>query len=230
MTIINQHEHFVSLLTHDLRTPLTAAKLAAQVILRNPNDFEKNNIQALRILKNMNRMDQMIQDLLNVKRDISDKSRLLIKAECDIRQILMNALREMGLRNGERLILEIDKDNLTGYWNADSLRRMIENLVNNAFKYGSLEDFVTIKVIHSNEQVFLDFHNFGQPISLHDQEHLFEVFHRSSSAESGSKKGWGLGLKLVKEVVDEHLGEIMVESNIEDGTRFVITLPRNIRN
>jgi signal transduction histidine kinase len=222
-------DQFVSILTHDLRTPLTAAKMSAQVILRQPEKIEKNHILARKVVKSIDRMDQMIKDLLDANRIRAGEPLTFSMNECDMRYIALTALRDLGISYGDRFMLETDRECINGYWNEESMRRVIENLVNNAVKYGSPQELITVSIEQLDDLVQIKVHNTGNPISKADQVNLFQPFHRTNSAKNGEKKGWGLGLTLVRGVAQAHGGSVKVESSEQDGTSFIVTIPRDSR-
>ena len=222
-------EQFVATLTHDLRTPLTAAKMGAQFILRRPEIIEKTQQLAVKIIKSIDRMDQMIKDLLDANRIRAGEPLSLTMNYCDLKDIAITTLRELGAAYGDRFLLEMEKENITGFWNEDGIRRVIENLVSNAVKYGFPQQLITVSLKQTETLVQIVVHNMGNPIPLKDQEELFLPFHRTSSAQRGGKKGWGLGLTLVRGVVEAHGGEVKVVSTDSEGTSFTVTMPKDSR-
>lgn len=222
-------EQFVSILTHDLRTPLTAAKMAAQLITKRPERIEKNNELALKVICSIDRMDKMIKDLLDANRIRAGEPLSMGMDACDMRLIVTETIRDMSTALGDRFILQVDRNPITGFWNGDGIRRVLENLLGNAVKYGGSDELITIKIEQSENYVQITVHNFGNPIPLADQQALFQPFHRSTTAHSGEKKGWGLGLTLVRGVAEAHGGNVSVESSLESGTLFKVTIPRDSR-
>jgi signal transduction histidine kinase len=221
-------EQFVATLTHDLRTPLTAAKMGAQFILRRPDNEEKNQQLAVKIIRSIDRMDQMIKDLLDASRIRAGEGLTLTMNECDLREIALMTLRELVAAYGDRFVLETERDLILGYWNEDGLRRVIENLASNAVKYGTPQMFIKVSLRQNDNSAEICVHNTGDPIPRENLSRLFEPFQRAQSAQS-SKKGWGLGLTLVKGVVEAHGGKINVVSSKEEGTSFTVTLPKDSR-
>ena len=138
-------------------------------------------------------------------------------------------LKDLAISFGDRFMLKADRDKIDGFWNEDAIRRMIENLVNNAIKYGLAHELIIVTIEQSENNVKLTVHNTGNPIPLSEQKNLFRTFHRTSSANNGDKKGWGLGLTLVRGVAEAHGGYVEVLSNPKDGTSFIVTMPRDSR-
>ena len=102
---------------------------------------------------------------------------------------------------------------------------MIENLAGNAVKYGDGKSPITLKFQKNENQVELSVHNFGKPIAVEDMQRLFEPYQRTGSALSGGHKGWGIGLTLVKGIVEAHGGSVKVRSSLYEGTTFSLILP-----
>jgi signal transduction histidine kinase len=222
-------EKFVNTLTHDLKSPITAAKLSAQMILRR-NDMPGPAIDSSkRIVGSMTRIEGMIQDLLDASRVRSGEMLDLRFEDCDLETVVREVIEEMTFIHGDRFYLD-SKETLEGHWARDGLRRSLENLMGNAVKYGTPQSMITVCLRRKENDVEIAVHNSGKAISEKDIPFLFQQFRRTTSAKEGGKAGWGLGLTLVKGVVDACQGTITVESSTEGGTRFTLTLPESRRN
>ncbi|MGZ3693611.1 MAG: sensor histidine kinase [Bdellovibrionota bacterium] len=221
-------ERFVSLLTHDLRTPLSAIGISSEMIQRRPENTESVRKLASRIYMNVARADQMISNLLDANR-IRSGERLPLSLEfCDMADLLRKTLAELNEVHGERFVLE-GIDHAEGYWDKRALRRVIENLCNNAVKYGNAEAAITITIRQGNGNTYVAIQNWGDVIPAEDQLSLFQQFRRSAAAHSGKKKGWGIGLTLVRGVAEAHGGTIELVSTKESGTVFTLIIPTDSR-
>jgi signal transduction histidine kinase len=107
----------------------------------------------------------------------------------------------------------------------DHTRRILENLLNNAVKYGSdlTPINVTVKIV--NNELCMSVHNWGNPIAETDFEKIFQPFGRTQEAADSGIKGWGLGLSLVRSIVKSHRGHLDVASSEGQGTTFSIRIP-----
>jgi PAS domain S-box-containing protein len=217
-------ESFVSTITHDLRNPLAAAQMSAEIILRNPNDNEKHLKLASKIVDHLSRTDKMILDLLDANRINAGRNIALKLEECNLTKLAHEVCEELSSLHGDRIKLRPGK-NIIGFWDCSALKRILENLTTNALKYGDNSTEVTISLEEIADRVHMKVHNFGKVIELPDQAALFEQFHRSKDAETGTIQGWGLGLTLVKGLVEAHKGMVKVESYPEQGTTFTVDLP-----
>jgi PAS domain S-box-containing protein len=224
----NLREQFISTLSHDLRTPLTAAKMGAQLIVRHPDEHQRHLVQGARIIKQIERADKMIQDLLDTSRIRAGEKIPLEISECDLRKIAEETLSDLAMSHGERFVLEATGP-VTGYWSCSHLRRVIENLTTNAIKYGSARAPVKVILHQADDHVELIVHNEGDPISKNEQKNIFKPFARTQSAMASGQIGWGLGLILVRGVAESHGGSVRVESSGTKGTSFIVSLPCDSR-
>jgi len=221
-------ERFVSSLSHDLRTPLTAAKMSAQLIPRQANLPDKVYSLAAKVKHNIDRADQMITDLLDANRIRAGQGLPVELAPCELRQVVVDTLEDLATVHGERFDLR-GEEHIQGSWDVRALRRLVENLCNNAIKYGDPTGRVTVSLRQDGDEAELCVHNWGNPIPAEEQEGLFQYFARTKSAEASGKRGWGIGLTLVKGVAEAHGGSVQVESRQEKGTTFRVRLPRNVK-
>lgn len=216
-------EVFVALLSHDLRTPLAASKMAAQLIQRQPEKLETVLSLAARIVSSVDRADQMIGDLLDANRIRSGEILPLQIESFDLNELVKETLDDLTTIHGDRFILKTNTK-VIGNWDRKGLRRIIENLCNNAIKYGDFQTPVQLFIRLENNLVQLEVQNWGNVISIQDQKTLFTQFRRGENV-SGSIKGWGIGLTLVRGVAEAHGGSVQVQSNIQQGTTFTLKLP-----
>lgn len=217
-------ELFVSTLTHDLRTPLSSAMLSSQLIMQGLQPNDQNFFLASRIFENTNRMDIMIQNLLDANRIRAGEKIYLEREDCDLITLAQNTIETLKSIHGDKFKL-ISPISCRYFVDPMGLRRVIENLCNNAVKYGSPNTPIRITIEKLDTVIQLSVHNEGPVISRRDQTTLFNQFQRTESAEAGGKKGWGIGLTLIRGLVEGHGGTVRVESEIDKGTTFIVTLP-----
>lgn len=217
-------EKFVSMLTHDLRTPLSAAKISGQLIQRQPDLSEGSRLLAGRIVCNVKRADQMITDLLDANRVRSGEKLILNLETIELVSLVKETLEELSTVHGERFFLAGDIS-VYGVWDRGYIRRVVENLANNAIKYGDPHESVTVTIWSDDDKAMIKVFNKGEPITASEQKTLFQQFKRSAKASKSRKKGWGIGLTLVRGVVEAHGGVVKLESSISKGTQFIISIP-----
>jgi len=217
-------EKFINTLSHDLRTPLTAAKMSAQIIERKSSSADIVQNFASKIVGNIDRADQMIQDLLDANRIQAGQSLQPNIELIDLVSVVRKSLDDLITIYGDRFVLDAPKE-LSAYLCANGMRRIVENLCTNAIKYGHQNTPIRVIVADIGAEVSLGVHNFGDPLSDDDKNHLFHQFDRLSAAKTLGKEGWGIGLTIVKGITEAHGGKTEVES-VSDGTIFRVILPK----
>ncbi len=217
-------EIFVNTLSHDLRNPLAAIKMSADLITSEANDPGACIRYGNMIITNVNRVDSMIRDLLDTSRlRVGDELTFDLE-ECKLDSLIRTVVDEMSLIHGDRFVFRSEA-NVIGYFGADGLRRMFENLIGNAVKYSTANSPITISLKKFKQTAHIVVHNIGNPIPKEEQLIIFEQYRRAKNTDKNSKPGWGLGLTLVKGVVNAHKGSVRVESTEENGTSFIVDLP-----
>lgn len=216
-------EQYVASVTHDLRTPLSTAQMAAQMIEHLSGDDAVKRY-AGKIIASTQRIDAMTRDMLDrisfsktgpfplnlIHFDMADVAR-------DVAQYAQNF-------HSIELALEVEP--VVGWWCRESIQRAIENLVNNAIKYGS-RDPIRLAVTTTTERVQVLVHNRGTPIAPEDSESIFQLYRRAGNQDAG--EGWGVGLAYVRRVAEAHGGSVLMSSSVEEGTSFVIDVPTDAR-
>lgn len=228
----HSREQFVAALTHDLRNPLTAAKMAADLLLlklTKPIDNPEDMVRSVsRISDNLKRLDRMIQDLLDANLMGVGECLRLSLSPVDLYALIGSLIGNFSESDQHRIKV-VGDESIHGVWDPEGLRRAVENLISNAFKYGEEGAPVTITLRSKNERALICVHNKGIPIPVEGRELLFAAYKRSESAKCSGKKGWGIGLALVRGIAEAHGGSIAVDSSIESGTTFTIDVPRDAR-
>lgn len=222
-------EQFVAALSHDLRNPIGVAIMSAEILSEDGIESNERRLLVKMIRENMERADSMISDLLNVTFIKSGEKMQIKPTKNNMKQILNSTIENMSKLSRHAMVLNVS-DDLEGYWDALGIRRILENLIGNGVKYGSLTTPITVSCRTIDRMVSIDVHNEGNPILPNMLESIFEPFKRSDSAKRSAQKGWGIGLTLVKGLVEAHHGNISVISNAEVGTTFSVKLPIDFRS
>ena len=220
-------ERFVSILAHDLRGPLSAAKMSAELLIRRTDRVDdKGQSLAGRIERNLDRMDRMIRDLLDVSRVRGGQRLPLRLGRCDLGAVAAEVIEELSAAHGDRFQLA-KSDAILGIWSHQELHRALWNLGTNAVKYGESDRPITTRIERTAGGVRASVHNFGDPIPPEKRGRLFDLYSR---LREGSGTGWGLGLALVRACAEAHGGRVSIgESTQEAGTTFMIDLPLDSR-
>lgn len=220
-------DQFFATVAHDLRNPLNAARAAAALIVSQAQSDNVTNT-AKRVADNIGRVDRMVQDLLDAMR-VQTGARLQLEIrECDLTEVVRETVTRLHAEHGRRFVLNAPEP-VRGFLAPDALQRAIENLTDNAVKYGDPSEPITISVSETHGRAIVRVHNHGAPIPAEQRETLFRAFARLSDAEHSGKKGWGLGLAQVRAVTEAHGGSIGVDSLPGRGTTFVLDIPLDAR-
>lgn len=221
-------ERFVAAVSHDLRTPLTAAKMSSELLSLKLSQDPVLCKTAKRITKNMDRADGMIRDILDASSvNAGEKFPLKIQP-CRLNKILSDVIEDLQEIHGDRFVT-LSEEHIEGFWDIDGMKRIIENLVSNAIKYGKAGSEITVRSSGSEKTICLSVHNTGDAIPENELPFLFDQYKRAKTARLSGQKGWGIGLTLVKAITEAHGGRVTVASDAVSGTTFFVEVPRDSR-
>lgn len=218
---------FLAILGHDLRAPLQAVSMSTELLQRKVN-LEGDALACLHhIQRGTRHMAVMVADLLELVRSRLGKSLPIEPAPMDMADAAHEAIAQACAGNPEcDPIISITGDT-RGTWDAGRIAQLLQNLIGNALQHGTNKRDVTVTLSGEPDAVRLTVHNFGVPIPEDAISTIFDPLVRTASEELGQPStSLGLGLFIVKEVVNAHRGTIEVSSNEVAGTLFTVVLPR----
>lgn len=223
--ILEMGKDFVANASHELRTPITIIRGFAETLHDLP-ELPKEMVSDIteKIVRNCQRMDNLVKNLLTLA-DLENipESRF---QECDLIVLMENA-RQVVLSIYQDADIRIEKRQEAIIVNADAdiLELAVINLLDNAAKYSTPPAQITIKVEQSGDEAHILIKDKGIGIPTEDLEHIFERFYTVNKAHSRRLGGAGLGLSIVKTIIEKHHGTISVASVFQQGTIFTIKLP-----
>ncbi|WP_299404927.1 AAA family ATPase [Acaryochloris sp. IP29b_bin.148] len=217
---------FISMTSHEFRTPLTAILGTTELIKHYGQswDSEKQHSYLDRIQKNVKHMTGLLDDVLVLSKADADKVEFNpIKINLD--GFCCNLVEELQLNTkpNQTIELAIQGEHLNPYADEKILRQILSNLLSNAIKYSPEDSIIGFDVVLSDDEVTFFVQDQGIGIPEADQQYLFESFHRATNV--GQIQGTGLGLTIVKKSVELHRGTITFESIVDQGTTFIVKLP-----
>lgn len=219
-------EFFVSNITHDLISPLSIISISLDSLKRKANNPDDVIRIAQRMKDSVKRAKQMTEDLLDVNRLEAGEWPSLNLQPCCVREILEETIGHLEKNYPQKLQVRIPAISIEGQWDELAINRILNNLVSNAIQYGNAETKVTIELSTDMLNIYLAVQNWGVPIQEEAQSLIFNKYHRVSGHRSAQqKRGWGIGLALVKGLSEALGGNIKVTSTEELGTIFVVSLP-----
>ncbi|MBJ6760248.1 PAS domain S-box protein [Myxococcaceae bacterium JPH2] len=219
----------IGIVGHDLRNPISAITMAAGTLERQDQLDERGRKAVARIRSSAARASRMLRDVLDFTQARLGGGIRMEPRPVDLHDLVRQVMDEVQLAHPtRRLHVECLGDG-HGVWDADRLAQVITNLVNNALSYGYPQCPVFVRTRGEAQSVVLSVHNQGPPIPSELMPHLFEPLKRAGGAQGPSQgHGLGLGLFIVKHVVDAHGGSVRVRSTEREGTSFRVALPRRL--
>lgn len=223
---------FMGILGHDLRNPLNTIVMAATLQQGGKLDADKNARMAEKIVRTSRRMQYLIEDLLDASQTAQGNQILIQKKDADLRDICEPIVEEFQIAHPNRKIDFFAQEICDGEWDEGRFGQILSNLLSNALSYGSSHFPIKINLICENDRVVLQVNNQGEIMSEEVRGNLFTAFWRGAKKVgiNANSSGLGLGLYIVKQIVEAHGGTISVESNREYGTTFTVIFPRNAKS
>lgn len=221
-----EREEIAATITHDLRNPLSTAKMGAEVLKRGVARPERAESVANLVLRAIDRSDRMISNLLDSYRVRSGKQLELTIEKYSMQDVAEEVIKDMKQLYGDRFVLNAPHP-VVGFWSRDGMRRVLENLLTNAVKYGAPDTPIVVDVKQLDGRMQMSVHNEGYPLSLEEQARILEPFERARRGPG--VPGWGIGLTFVRGMVKAHGGSVFVESSAESGTKFTVRNPMDSR-
>ncbi|OCQ92712.1 two-component sensor histidine kinase [Nostoc sp. MBR 210] len=225
-----QERQFVSNVSHELRTPLTIVHGYLQSVLRRQHNLTEVQQEALATAAaEAERTIRLLQDLLDLAR--ADSGNLLFRLEsCSLNDLITEVVVMAKTYSDRQITIESTNQPIAAKADYNRLKQVVINLVDNAFKYSAPETPVTIKFYQQADQAIIEICDQGYGIPLQHQSRIFERFYRIDEARSSSTGGCGLGLSIVKTLVEGMNGHVTVRSRLGEGSIFTITLPAYLSN
>lgn len=223
----NRKNKFIMGVSHDLRTPISVIKGYVEAIhdgfITNPEELK----QTLELIsEKVNQLETMIDSLINyTKMNTSEiKERLKLGCISDLIKALVKDAEITGDIYKRKIISNVNLPNkITVKMDEQLVTRLFENLYNNAIRYSKENDTIEFDAYEENSAIILKIKDTGIGISQDDLKNIFDLFYRASS--SRQEAGMGIGLSVVKSIIEIHEWKISVESELEKGTCFTITIP-----
>jgi signal transduction histidine kinase len=223
---------FLSILGHDVRTPLGAISMGAQVLLHDPSLPAKALKIGLRIFNSSKRMDEIVRDLLDFSTTHLGGGIPINPNTIDLLEICQNVVEEARTFHPDRKIVLTTDGHLVGSWDAARIAQAFSNLISNAIQHSKPETPIKITILGHSDEIRYSVQNEAEVIAsaklrtLFDPVKRFAIRTAEERAASPSIQNLGLGLYVVKEIASAHSGSINVTSSEIGGVTFTLMLPR----
>ncbi len=224
-------DQFLSLASHELKTPISAIKGYAQLAERRlkkvsaptPGVLATQEVLA-RINQQADKLTGLINDLLDVSRIQAGKLELR-REPCNLIALCRQAIEEQELTTGRLIQAELPADPIIVFADGDRIGQVLSNLLTNALKYSAADSPVCLKLSRTAHEAMVTVKDKGVGIPRDELPFIFDRFFRASTARNGSQRGLGLGLAICKEIVERHQGRIWATSEEGKSSEFTMALP-----
>jgi signal transduction histidine kinase len=227
--IADARSEFLSTVSHELRTPLTSISAFADILARNkPENLDQAQIKQIEVIKrSTTSLTTLIDDLLdvstadaqqlNLNRAPFSLNDLIAEFETGTTTTLQNKNQNLTIKNeNENIWIDADRARIT---------QILNNLISNASKYSPPKTEITLSATTNEGKLTIAITDHGNGIAPNDLPSVFAPFFRATDTKTRQQQGTGLGLTIVKTIVELHLGEIQIQSKLEKGTTVTFWIP-----
>ena len=217
--LFRAQQRFVADVSHELRSPLTAIRGNLDLLLRGAD----SQAALAAIDSEASRMQRLVQDLLLLAQ--ADAGVEIQKQSVEFDALLLEVYHQAKLTTREVKVSLADWDQVQVVGDADRLKQLFLNLIDNAIKYTPVGGVVTLALVRDGNRARVSIADTGIGIPEKDVAHIFDRFYRVDKSRAREQGGTGLGLSISKWIVDQHGGQIQVQSQVGKGSTFTVWLP-----
>lgn len=223
-------DEFLSIASHELKTPLTSIKAYAQLLERTLNTTVDDPAGKYihRVQSQVSKLNALITDLLDISKIENGKLKIT-KKNFDFENLLSNAIDIIyQTHDNNTMIIERQGDRIADAFLGDEIRieQVLINYLTNAIKYAPNTDRIIVHTEKNDHQVKVSVTDFGIGIPEHKQKNIFGKFYRVEES-SVRFQGLGIGLYICSEIIKQHNGTVGIQSELGQGSTFYFTLPLN---
>jgi signal transduction histidine kinase len=219
--------------SHELRTPLSMIRLGAETLMRGKlKDHERLEIQD-QILREVLLLSHLVENVLDVARIQNQSTKALAFTPVHPRDLIRNLVTtyESWIRSkGFQISLELDEAVVQQMWDRDSVSRALLNLIDNAIKYSADDKRLEVVLRQTAEHVIIEVRDHGIGIEAKDVAKIFDPYYRAKFSDTTTRRGAGLGLTLVQQIVTSHGGQVELDSTPGVGSTFRLMFPRSLES
>lgn len=219
-----QQQNFLLSVTHELKSPLASVKLYLQTILKRDLDREQQQVFLANSLKDIERLDYLVENVLLATK-LESRSFSLPKENFDLTELIQSVvdrLQKNACKSQQAIIADVE-ENVGIHADKFAITNVVTNLIENAIKYSPPCADVKVRLYTEGEKLHFSVADHGEGISDEDKKLIFNKFYRVGNEATRKTKGTGLGLYIVKTVLQRHQAAIRVRDNEPTGSIFEIT-------
>ncbi len=221
--LLSERDLFISIAAHEMYSPLTSILSYTQLLKRKVKD-KQSSLLIDKLLHSEKRLQSLIDEFLNLQQITTGKIHYNYR-KTNIITVIQNAIEHFKLRYPHHSVI-LERKNIDTcfyvYGDADKLLQSILNILTNAGKFSDRKDPIHLTVTPSEKQISIEIRDHGDGIPRNELNRIFQQYYRSKKTK---KQGMGIGLFLVKHIIDAHDGIIEINSKIKKGTTIIIKLP-----
>jgi len=223
-----QRSTFISVISHELQTPIAIIKGYASTLARADAVFDEEALRSRlsAIEEEADRLNKLVGNLLYASRIQAGGLQMDI-APLDLAHLIETVVHRLQIKSPEvKVELNLPPNLPTVMADRDRIEEVLQNLLDNAIKYSPDRRELTLSCRSTGDEVIVSVSDVGMGISLREQEQIFERFQRAGGSMTSSTQGAGLGLYISRAIVEAHGGRIWVQSTLHQGSTFSFSLPR----
>lgn len=215
-----QQKNFLMTVSHELKTPIASLKLYLQTLLKRDLAVEKRKEILTKSLADTERLNNLVESILLATK-IDDGSLFMNKHKVDLSQLVQDHTLKLMESNSKTLDIEFFiEDNIEFLGDEESIISIVNNLLSNAIKYSPDKSTITVTLMNKDSHILFSVADQGPGIPNEEKNRIFDKFYRIGDENTRKQQGTGLGLFLVKYLVEHHNGSISVQKNSPKGAIF----------
>ena len=219
----NLRKRLTTDISHELRTPLTSIQTHLEAMI--DGIWEPDTERLNSVNEEVIRLTNLVNQLQNLAKFDSEKSKLNL-AKVNVKNLIMNVVyNNQGKALEKNINIECDLESIDSYLDKDKISQVIVNLLSNAIRYTNNGGKIFISSYKENNNLKIQFKDNGIGIPKENIKYIFERFYRVDESRSKNTGGIGVGLTIVKSIIDLHQGTIEVRSELNKGSEFIVILP-----
>ncbi len=223
----NEKSEMLRIVSHDLKNPLGAIKSATELIESDLDDTETVKEMADIIRISSNRMLNSVDELLHVSK-LEDENFMLNKTEFDFVSLVKETINQniqVAASKGQSIETHFDDTEIFVYADYEKITSCVDNYLSNAIKYSPINSKIEVFIETDEQNLIFKVKDYGAGLTEEDLKHVFEKFRKLSARPTAGESSSGLGLSIVKKIIELHGGKVGVESQPQKGSLFFFILP-----
>jgi PAS domain S-box-containing protein len=223
-----QRSTFISVISHELQTPIAIIKGYASTLARADAKFDRESVRSRlqAVEEEADRLNKLVGNLLYASR-IQAGGLQMELAPLDLANLVQKVTHRLQVKSPDASVkVDLPSNLPTVMADRDRIEEVLENLLENAIKYSPDKHEITVAGRATGDEVIISVSDSGMGISMREQERIFDRFYRVGDNMTPSLQGAGLGLYICRAIVEAHGGRISVESALHQGSTFSFSLPR----